>query len=1242
MAREPLADAFFGFPDTEEADLGFVTDALGLMEYPAIVVDSDLRIVTANLQGHDTLAWIRSANPADGKADEDVLPPVLAEFVAPRITKRVYHVVKDVRVVQDPLFLFDLFLSRGRIRGETYTFVVLMTASTGQKPRRRSALGRLIEGFRGYALVCDRDVNFAEINDAFLDLVGFSRKELLGHHLTEFNTSEQAKSYGKVFQAMIDSPRVVRSPAVTYSTVRRGSFVSPMTAWTVTDKAGKAVGLAVIGGAPSRARPDTAKIERRHVLLEKVADLMGEAIFITDLDGDILVKNPAADRLLKGALGDRTLNVRTDIPWEIPQTIVDVFAGLAEGREQTIFNTAVLIPSGKAILRIRLFALRRVSDIVQEIVFVCEDISQEEYLKQTLFQTTRRLSDDKALRDRVLNSIDIPYVVVNEDLVIIDANEALGRRFRKPRRELSGLKLFDLNPNLEKTGMLEHIRSAMETGEVTRWPDYGHITHEGVELILKTTAVPAELGGRRVCVIMSETETPAASTPDDMRLMAGIRDAIMEEVRDGIFVIDADGTFLAVSDGAAKGSNLPREHIVGKNVRDLIALAEEEDLFAALWEKILTAEEPIRSGIIKSRSRVDDSMQFVECFASPIKGPDGRVEKYVIIVHYLREIKGLEQEVADYTANLERVVAERTRELRDSNALLASTAERVGRTARSGDMIASLTHRGSVIDAFLRQAKEVLGADYVRLVLKDGASSPPKLEERSWGGEPGMDRHAGEIVEEALEQMMSTSPSKERVWAPLDNLIVAEFSSGTENGVFICFREGSRFTSIDVDLAHLLSTQLTFALPAADYVAGHRRGRDRAECLRRIAFRIAGITSVKEAVRAVAEELSRVIAADRFFWLVKEDSGRVWVTEVFGRDGPSGRKSAHIDFESGKEGEFNLFGADPGGEISCERLSDAGGARSAKCEFVSGAAKASVVRALCETMVSHGFVDGPEGSCAMVRMELAHHSPSYICAHRDSDSPFSDDDICFMCLAASAVGRVWFEADAASAVRRLVATGESIAEISHDIKYPMGKIAELLKRMASGEMSAGDIRESAGSLLGDAEILSALSSEFVDLYKPGSGPREFIDLVQVLMSAIAVASVDLDRKSVTVEKMFSEDSPLPPVFANRNNLSRVFINLIANAHDAVGEGGWIRLCAYADSVGGRPGVAVTFENSGPPVPAAMRDALFSPFKSGKEGGTGLGLFSARRRANANGGDLVFEADEDGRERFKVWFPAAFE
>jgi len=630
----------------------------------------------------------------------------------------------------------------------------------------------------------------------------------------------------------------------------------------------------------------------------------------------------------------------------------------------------------------------------------------------------------------------------------------------------------------------------------------------------------------------------------------------------------------------------------------------------------------------------------VDCIASPIKGPDGSVEKYVIVVHYLSEIKSLEQQVADYTANLERIVGERTRELEASNALLAATAERVGRAARSGEMLAVLTDRGAVVEAFLKRAKDIVGADFLALVLKDMSATPPKVEQYSIGTEPEGGGTASEAIEAAISRMMLESAAPGRVWTPEAGIMLAEFVSGREAGLLICRRARGRFSPIDVDLAHLVCTQLSFALPAAGYVAEQRREREKAECLRRIAFRIAGVASVKEAVRVVAEEVSQVVPAERFLWLAAEAGGCVWVTEVMRRDGSPAERSVRIEVAGAACAGLSV--ADAAGDGACERLRGTGGAIDAGCRFLAGARGAWVACALRERLVREGLIGDDTGACAIVPMWLGGHSPSYFCAHAGPGATLADDDVCFMCLAASSVRRVWCEAAAASSIRRLEKTGEAMVELAHDLKYPTSKITGLLRRLASGDVDPTESRSAAAALLGDAEYLAALSREFVDLSKPTSDRPELIDLVRVLEDSIALAADDLERKSIVVERRFGRERPLRPVFASRTDVSRIFINLMANAHDAAGEGGWIRVDAFMDETrGDGPWVTVTFRNSGPPVSPSMRAFLFSPFRSSKDGGTGLGLFSARRRANANGGDVAFEADEDGVERFVVRFPAAF-
>jgi signal transduction histidine kinase len=63
-------------------------------------------------------------------------------------------------------------------------------------------------------------------------------------------------------------------------------------------------------------------------------------------------------------------------------------------------------------------------------------------------------------------------------------------------------------------------------------------------------------------------------------------------------------------------------------------------------------------------------------------------------------------------------------------------------------------------------------------------------------------------------------------------------------------------------------------------------------------------------------------------------------------------------------------------------------------------------------------------------------------------------------------------------------------------------------------------------------------------------------------------------------------------------------------------------------------------DSGPGVPEDLLARVFDPFYTTKTRGTGIGLFSAKKRANANGGDVYCEIAEEGRSRFVISLPLA--
>jgi signal transduction histidine kinase len=99
-------------------------------------------------------------------------------------------------------------------------------------------------------------------------------------------------------------------------------------------------------------------------------------------------------------------------------------------------------------------------------------------------------------------------------------------------------------------------------------------------------------------------------------------------------------------------------------------------------------------------------------------------------------------------------------------------------------------------------------------------------------------------------------------------------------------------------------------------------------------------------------------------------------------------------------------------------------------------------------------------------------------------------------------------------------------------------------------------------------------------------------------------------------------------------MERVFQNLIANAIEAMPEGGSVSVRAERLDAE----VVISVEDTGPGVPALIASQLFQPFvTAGKKNGMGLGLALSRKTVISHGGDLWSE-EKNGGARFVMRLP----
>lgn len=112
------------------------------------------------------------------------------------------------------------------------------------------------------------------------------------------------------------------------------------------------------------------------------------------------------------------------------------------------------------------------------------------------------------------------------------------------------------------------------------------------------------------------------------------------------------------------------------------------------------------------------------------------------------------------------------------------------------------------------------------------------------------------------------------------------------------------------------------------------------------------------------------------------------------------------------------------------------------------------------------------------------------------------------------------------------------------------------------------------------------------------------------------------------------------VYADRVSLTRVLVNLISNALEAMESRGGARGRVWIEVIPGESGYTnIEISDDGPGIPADQRERIFEERFSTKKqtGGTGIGLSSSRSLAEANGGQLELIPSERGA-RFRLRLP----
>ncbi len=211
---------------------------------------------------------------------------------------------------------------------------------------------------------------------------------------------------------------------------------------------------------------------------------------------------------------------------------------------------------------------------------------------------------------------------------------------------------------------------------------------------------------------------------------------------------------------------------------------------------------------------------------------------------------------------------------------------------------------------------------------------------------------------------------------------------------------------------------------------------------------------------------------------------------------------------------------------------------------------------------------------------------------------------------------------------KLAGVGRLAAGVAHEINNPLGVILGYLKLLRRRADRALD--EDLAVVEEEAHRCQEIVSGLLDLSRPALLAR-----VPVSLRELCLAVESLLREAGVLASVSVRVEGAAAALASPGKLRQVVENLLRNAAEAAGPGGWVRVAI--ESADGFARLSV--EDSGPGLSPTVRERLFEPFFTTRERGTGLGLAVSRAIARAHGGELTAGGAAGGGARFTLRLPA---
>jgi PAS domain S-box-containing protein len=220
---------------------------------------------------------------------------------------------------------------------------------------------------------------------------------------------------------------------------------------------------------------------------------------------------------------------------------------------------------------------------------------------------------------------------------------------------------------------------------------------------------------------------------------------------------------------------------------------------------------------------------------------------------------------------------------------------------------------------------------------------------------------------------------------------------------------------------------------------------------------------------------------------------------------------------------------------------------------------------------------------------------------------------------------------------KMAAVGQLVSGVAHEVNNPLTAILGFADLLMENPELPESARKDMRVILQEAQRTKQIVQNLLSFARQMPPQRKALQLNPILRRTVQLRSYDFQSHGVEVIEHL--DQELPSVIGDSHQLQQVFLNILNNAYDAVGDTGRPARIEITTTHKGNS-VEILFRDNGPGI--SHPDRIFDPFFTTKEvgKGTGLGLSICYGIVHEHGGEILCQNNTGGPgATFVVRLPA---